>query len=284
MNKITCSSALQEAKQLLATITDQPLLEATILLAFILHKPRSYLYAHPEIDIDSSTVQQFKQCMERRLQGEPVAYITGKKEFWTFELTVTPATLIPRPETELLVEWVLRQFPAEAQIQIADLGTGSGAIALALASERPHWKIYATDNSASALQVAKDNAANLNIKNIIFCQGNWCEALPVEMRNKFNCIVSNPPYIAEAEWPAFSKQLAFEPVQALASGNDGLDAIRLLIPQASTYLCYEGWLVVEHGYLQANKVRDLLTRAGYRSVNSIADLAGHERITFGCVL
>lgn len=271
----TIQQSLQEAKNNLATITDNPILEAEILLAYVLGKLRSYLHTYPEQTLTGEQVKQFAEYVQRRCNKEPIAYITGTKEFWSLELRVTPDTLIPRPETELLVESVLKIFPEpDSKIKIADLGTGCGAIALALAQERPKWHIYAADISENALQIARKNAQRLAIKNISFCLSNWCTVLPF---SDFDVIVSNPPYIAETEWRTSVFGLAFEPMNALVSGKDGLDAIRKISQQAKHYVKPGGYVLVEHGFLQGTAVREIFAAAGFRSIHTICDLSGQER-------
>jgi len=270
---------LVNAKQQLVSKVDHPQLEAEILLAFVLSKPRSYLFAYPEQQLSNEQIQQLSTCLKRRLDGEPMAYILGKREFWSLELIVTPDVLIPRPETELLVETVLACFPADQKnIYIADLGTGSGAIALALAHERPFWKIVATDVSEKALSIAVKNVQQLGLNNISFCLGNWCTALPDK---QFDVIVSNPPYISKAEWGCVAEGLAFEPQDALLSEDEGLADIALIVKSAQQSLKPDGWLLIEHGWQQGKNVRELFIAAGYKAVETKSDLAGQERITLG---
>jgi len=277
VNRVDIQQSLNEAKHVLSPITDQPVLEAEILLAYVLGKSRAFLYAWPKCLLSDDQIKLFNIYLQRRCRREPVAYITGTKEFWSLSMAMSQDTLIPRPETEMLVEAVLTCYPNDhASKKIADLGTGSGAIGLALAKEKPVWNIYATDISHAALERAKKNASQLTIENINFFQGNWCTALP---RNDFDIIVSNPPYIAEAEWDLYAENLAFEPKNALVSGEDGLDAIRQISQSAKYYLKPGGYLLVEHGYLQADMVRELFAVYGYSHIDSICDLAGHERIT-----
>jgi release factor glutamine methyltransferase len=257
------------------------LLDAEVLLAHVMCVSRSHLYAWPEKKLTDDQQKIFSQLMVRRLQGEPIPYLTGHQEFWSLNFKVTPDTLIPRPETELLVESVLSLFQDEipdSKKLIADLGTGSGAIALSIAHEKPEWIVYATDMSSAALEVAKWNAQHLKIKNIIFHQGSWCEALPELL---FDVIVSNPPYIVENDPHLSQPGLRFEPITALTSGTDGLDAIREIIIEASQYLKPNGYLMLEHGYDQAEKIRKLLEHAGYKNIFSHRDLANIERVTVG---
>lgn len=274
----TIQAALQAARAKLAVITDQSALEAEILLAHVLDKPRSYLRAFAEENLSEEAQQQFAQVLQRRLQREPIAYITGKKEFWSLDFIVTSDTLIPRPETELLVETILTLFPKEESIKVADLGTGSGAIAIAIAHERPMWQITAVDVSENALQIARNNAQQFALNNVSFCHSNWCTALPA---TDFDVIVSNPPYIAETEWEAYAEGLAFEPTSALVSGTDGLDAIREISQAATEYLKPGGYLLMEHGFWQGEAVRQILLANGYKEVHSLLDLSGQERATMG---
>lgn len=261
-------------------------LSIDILLTHTLNKSRSFLYANPEHMVSGAEEQQFKNYFKRFLQGEPIAYLTQKREFWSLSLKVTPDTLIPRQETELLVEWALKLLP-DSSCLVADLGTGSGAIALALGFERPHWKIIATDKSLAALKVAEENAKNLNITNIIFVEGNWfsCHSRvdgnpfsTIEPERKFDLIISNPPYLAEEE---LHSGLSFEPHSALVAKEAGLGDIRHIISKAWHYLKQDGYLLIEHGYQQAEKVRSIFLEVGYNDIKMEYDLAGRERITWG---
>lgn len=269
---------LQEAKDSLSTVSEVPLLEGEILLAFTLSRPRSYLHTYPDVKLTPADAKQFFHYVARRHCHEPIAYITGKKAFWSLELAMTPEVLIPRPETELLVEMVLEKHGSHQAIKVADLGTGSGAIALALAKERPAWTVYATDYHDNVINVAKKNAKTCNLNNVLFSTGHWCAALPpVEM----DMIVSNPPYLTEIEWQSSAAALTFEPPAALVSGVEGLDAIQEIIKTAHFYLKVGGYLAIEHGYLQGAAVRTLLTDQGYESVYSVPDISGKDRVTLG---
>ncbi len=210
----------------------------------------------------------------------PVGYLLGHRAFWTFDLAVTPAVLIPRPETERLVELALARLPRERPLALADLGTGSGAVALALASERPNARVLATDVAADALAVARSNAARLGIENIAFAEGDWCAALGDA---RFDLIASNPPYIEDQDPHLAQGDLRHEPARALASGADGLDAIRIIIDAAPRHLLPGGWLLLEHGRDQAARVRELLAAHAFTEVASALDLAGHERVSLGRV-
>jgi release factor glutamine methyltransferase len=275
---LTIAVNLKTAKDKLSLITESPLLEAEILLAHILKQPRIYLHTWPERMLSADEQQQFDEIIQRRSHREPIAYITGIKEFWSLELVVNPDVLIPRPETELLVEAVLRLLPKDMLSDVADLGTGSGAIALAVAHERPHWQVHAVDVSDNALHVASKNAQRLMLTNISFYLGSWCTALP---RIGFDAIVSNPPYLAETEWEDYADGLVFEPRGALLAGQDGLVAIRAIVLDAKRYLKSGGYLLLEHGFSQGSAVRDILSAAGYQDIATFSDLNNQERVTIG---
>lgn len=252
-------------------------LDAEILLAHILNVNRAYLHTHPEQLLTTIQSDSFHQNMHKVLQGYPLAYLAGFKEFWSLDLQVTQDTLIPRVETELLVELALQKCKKSKSI-IADLGTGSGAIALALASELSNADIYATDISHKALAVAKNNAQRLGFQNITFCVGTWCSALP---QKKFDLIVSNPPYIANDD-PHLSKNVRdHEPRLALFSEKNGLADSCDIIFHAKNYLKPEGYLMLEHGFQQAEQLRKIFSDHDYRDILTFVDLAGHERVTVG---
>jgi len=272
----TIAALLRNASGRLLAVSNTSRLDAEILLAHALGKPRSYLYAWPEQAPDSSQIQRFTALIERRLSGEPVAYILGRREFWSLELIVTPATLIPRPETELLVEVALTKIPPDCSMRVADLGAGSGAIAIAIAKERPEVGMIATDSSADALAIVSLNARRLDIRNVNFRLGDWCDALKGE---RLGLIVSNPPYVAAND--PYLKELRFEPVAALVAGDDGLDAIRSITAQAMDYLQRGGWLLLEHGCEQGEQVQALLHAQGFVEVKSYRDAAGKDRVTGG---
>ena len=250
-------------------------LDAQLLLAHTLARPRSMLLAHNTEALRPDQVAAFDRAIARRARGEPLAYITERKEFWTFELRVTPAVLVPRPETELLVERCLALLPA-TEARVVDLGTGSGAIALALASERPQWRITATDQSPAALAVAEANARTLKTANVRFLTGDWFDPLAGE---RFDLIASNPPYIAAHDGALDDPALRHEPPAALSSGPTGLEALAALIGGAGSHLVTAGWLVLEHGANQQRAVADLLVAQGFRHVRCHADLAGLPRVT-----
>ncbi|HSW68727.1 MAG TPA: peptide chain release factor N(5)-glutamine methyltransferase [Gammaproteobacteria bacterium] len=272
---LTIAIVLHEGRQQLLDVSDTALLDAEILLAKALNVSRSFLFTFPERVLTLAEKNIFENFIEQRKQAIPIAYIIGRKEFWSLDLIVTRDTLIPRPETELLVERVLQEEGIEKII--ADLGTGSGAIAVSIAHERPFWKVHATDLSVKALDVAKLNAAQLNVTNVIFHQGNWIEALPSSI--KFDVIVSNPPYIA-ADAPDL-ENLKFEPKSALVAKNNGLHDISCIIRAAKPHLKPGGKLMLEHGCEQASEIRRIFENLGYSDRNTYQDLAGLDRMTVG---
>ena len=252
--------------------------DAALLLAHAVGKSRSWLYAHGDDQADAGIVDRYEVLLARRMGGEPVAYIVGRRGFRHLELRVTPDTLVPRPETELLVELALERLPAGQAARAADLGTGSGAIALALASERPRASVVATDASAAALAVARDNASELGIGNVEFREGDWFAPLDGE---RFDLVASNPPYIALGDPHLGQGDLRFEPAAALSSGSDGLDAIRRIARDAPAHLMDGGWLLLEHGWEQGAAVRALLSEAGFMDVSTAQDLEQRDRVTLG---
>jgi release factor glutamine methyltransferase len=252
--------------------------DAQWLLAHALGRSTAWLYAHADDAVDNAAAVYFETLVERRVAGEPVAYLTGRRGFWSFELQVTPDTLIPRPETELLVELALTHLPPDRVLKVADLGTGSGAIALALAHERPRAQVLATDASPAALDVARANATSLGIANIAFAHGDWCAALE---QRRFDLIASNPPYIAAADPHLALGDLRREPAAALASGVDGLDAIRRIVAGTPLHLVAGGWLLLEHGMEQGDAVRGLLRDAGFVDASTDRDLEGRDRVSSG---
>ncbi|MGH8032766.1 MAG: peptide chain release factor N(5)-glutamine methyltransferase [Luteimonas sp.] len=250
--------------------------DAERLLAHTLSRSRAWLYAHGDQALTIDDMQRFAALLARREAGEPVAYLIGRRGFWHFDLSVTSDTLIPRPETERLVELALERIPIDVACRVADLGTGSGAIALALAHERPRAAVVATDRSAAALGVARGNAAHLGIANVAFRHGDWLQPLTGE---RYALIASNPPYIADGDAHLSQGDLRHEPTAALASGHDGLDAIRVIVRDASAHLAADGWLLLEHGWRQGDVVRTLLTAAGFVDVATEQDLESRDRVT-----
>lgn len=252
--------------------------EAALLLRHVLGVSEAWLIAHAGDPVDGLHAAVFNGLVERRACGEPIAYLTGTRGFHALDLRVTPAVLIPRPETELLVELALRRIPVDTDCAVADLGTGSGAIALAIAKARPRANVLATDSSPAALQVARVNAERLGLRNVGFAQGDWCEALGDA---RFDAIVSNPPYIAEGDPHLREGDLRFEPALALSSGADGLDAIRVIVRDARAHLRDAGWLMLEHGFDQGQAVRGLFDAHSYAEVFTEHDLEGRERVSGG---
>jgi len=286
----TINDTLHDARLKLKGMSGSALLETEILLAHALECNRTYLRTWPEQKLTPEQQAQFQQFISRRATGEPIAYITGKREFWDMTLQVTPDTLIPRPETEHLVELALEKIPPGSRWQVADLGTGCGAIALAIARERPQCKIFATDQSTAALTVAQDNARHLGIKNISFTQGDWFEAISAQrerqgeeqqIEQRFEMIVSNPPYIHPDDQHLGQGDLRYEPVQALCSKPDGLADIQAIAEAAREHLISPGWLILEHGYDQGSLVKKTLETLGYSQVSIMEDLAKNERLTIG---
>ncbi|MBF8755943.1 peptide chain release factor N(5)-glutamine methyltransferase [Pseudomonas guariconensis] len=262
-----------------AQLPDSPTerLDVELLLAAALGKSRSYLHTWPERIVSSEAAETFAGYLARRRAGEPVAYILGQQGFWKLDLEVAPHTLIPRPETELLVEAALELLPARPA-RVLDLGTGTGAIALALASECPAWQVMALDRVPEAVALAERNRDRLGLANAQIRQSHWYDAVAGE---RFDLILSNPPYIAADDPHLVAGDVRFEPSSALVAGQDGLDDLRVIIAQAPDHLAAGGWLLLEHGYDQAMAVRELLTRHGFIDVASRLDLAGHERISLG---
>lgn len=258
---------------------DNPRVDAEWLLIHVLQRPRSYLITHPDERLSPGLWQQYQDCITRRQAGEPVAYITGTRGFWSLDLRVTPAVLIPRADTELLVELVLSLADNSQPVTLADMGTGSGAIALAIASERPGWRVLATDASASALALARQNAELNGLSRVAFYAGDWCQALPAGLTLDF--LVSNPPYIDPDDPHLQQGDLRFEPASALSAQDAGLRDLAVLTEQAVSRLKSGGWLLLEHGYNQGAAVRKLLLRHDFVEVSTERDLGGQERVTRG---
>lgn len=275
-NHVTLNDALISATAQLKRHSPTPALDAQVLLAHALHQGRTYLVAHAKDALDVDQLDRFGQLVEQRTRGVPVAYITGTQEFWSLPLMVTGDTLIPRPETELLVELALEKIPVGKDCIIADIGTGSGAVALAIASERKNVHVIATDPSPAALDVARGNARALDINNIEFAEG---EGLQPLVGRTLDLIVSNPPYVAENDAHLDEGDVRFEPSTALVAGIDGLDVIRQLVREGPAYLESGGWLMIEHGYDQETAMEGLFNQAGYIDIECYRDLAGQPRVT-----
>jgi release factor glutamine methyltransferase len=253
-------------------------LDAELLLAHALGVSRATLYAHAEDEPSAAAREAFLRFVDERSRGVPVAYLIGHREFWSLDLAVTPAVLIPRPETELLVELAIARIPLDRDAVVADLGTGSGAIALAIARERPSARIVATDLSEAALDVARANARRLAIANVAFAGSDWFAALT----QRFDVVVSNPPYIAAGD-PHLEGDVRHEPLSALVAGADGLDALRRIVAGAPEHLRAGGWLLVEHGFDQGDAVRRLFRESGFGDVETARDAGDRERVTLGRV-
>jgi len=275
----TITSLLKYATSQLASNSDSARIDAELLLCYCLNKERSYLFTWPEKIIEEQQVETFQRLLQQRIEGVPVAYLIGSRDFWTLNLKVTKDTLIPRPETELLVETALEKIPQDKPFSVLDLGTGTGAIALSIASERPLGQVLAVDVSAKALRVAKQNADDNRIDNVQFLQSSWFEQIPDQT---FDLIVSNPPYIEDNDPHLDQGDVRYEPKLALTSGFDGFDDIRKIISHSPQYIKLGGWLMFEHGYNQADYSRELLRQNGqFSEISSLFDLAGHKRVSLG---
>ena len=256
---------------------DSPVRDLEVLLGHCLGKSRTWLYTWPDTELQGADLARFEALRERRRGGEPVAYLTGERAFWSLDLQVAPCTLIPRPETESLVEWAL-QLPLDRRISALDLGTGTGAIALALASERPNWELTGVDSSESAVALARRNAAANQLQRVQFLRSDWMRALP---GRRYDLIVSNPPYV-DPEDPHLERgDLRFEPRSALVAAEHGLADLAHIIDAAPDYLSADGWLLLEHGFEQGDAVRERLRYRGFHAVETRRDLAGLERISGG---
>jgi release factor glutamine methyltransferase len=270
------SDALHTATTMLSRRSSSPRLDAELLLEHVTGLSRTNFRSHPERELPAQAGWSFQQLIKRRLHGEPVAYIRGQQAFWSLTLEVTPAVLIPRPETELVVERALAHIAHDAAALVADLGVGSGAIALAIAAERPAAQVIGVDASKDALHVATRNAARLGLGNVAFTQGSWLTPL---VGRRFDVIAANPPYIAAGDPDLEPDVQRFEPALALIAGRTGMEALEAIIADAPQALERQGWLVLEHGWRQAHLVRERLVRRGFTHVRSHADLTGHERVT-----
>ena len=262
----------------LEKISDSPVLDTQRIICSIINRDTSYLYTWPQSEITLNELKNFEALFARRLMGEPIAYLTGEQGFWSLILRVNSHTLIPRPETELLVEIALN-VNVGPHASVLDLGTGSGSIALALASERSNWDITAVEKNIKALEIAKSNGVRLSLENVDFISGDWFSPL---ISRRFDLIVSNPPYMAIGDENLDGDGVRSEPKEALVSGVDGLDSLRYIISQSPNFLHHDGWLIVEHGCDQGAEVRQLFLSEGYVEVLIYSDLNHQERITLGC--
>ena len=273
----------QASQQLVHTIAldhAEANLEANLLLQHVLHVNRAWVITHDRDVLNADQQAEFQLLLKRRLDGEPIAYIVGFREFYGLQLKVSPVTLIPRPDTETLVDAALEKIPLDKVFHILDLGTGTGAVALAIAKHRNNCEVTAVDQSSDALSVTLENAQSLKLNNLRLIESNWFSELQGE---GFDLIVSNPPYIAQDDEHLKQGDLRFEPISALASGVDGLDDIRKIVQDAPDYLKTNGWLMLEHGFDQAESVATLLKTRGFNQIAHAKDIAGTLRVTFGAI-
>jgi release factor glutamine methyltransferase len=273
----TITELLLQAEQSI-NCSDSALLDAEILFCDVMQFDRSRIYSHPEQIVPDDKSALFQSLIEQRQQGHPIAHLTGKKEFWSLELAINKDTLIPRPETELLVETALQMIPDDAVFNILDLGTGSGAIAIAIASERPDCKIVATDINKNALTMAKKNAETHQIENIQFYLSDWYQNIPLR---SFDLIVSNPPYIKQDDEHLSQGDVRFEPELALVAGADGMQAINIILENAKNYLTSDACLLLEHGYDQKQLVQQAFLKHDFKQLKTFQDLSGQDRMTMG---
>jgi release factor glutamine methyltransferase len=267
---------LEDGTAILRGVSDSPRLEAELLLGLVLRKPRSFLHTWPEQRLDEPQAAHYETLLRRRFAGEPIAYMTGIREFWSMPLKVTPQVLIPRPETELLVEKALLRLPVDEDLRVLDLGTGSGAVSLAIAKERPRATVIGVDVSLTALEVARLNARLQKLDNVEFRESDWFDAVRGE---KFNIVVGNPPYVADDDPHLGRGDARFEPRLALDAGPGGMDCFRAIVDRAHNYIVRQGWLLLEHGPTQHLPLRRLLEAQHYHDITIHKDAAGHDRIT-----
>ncbi len=270
------ASQIRAITRALTSRSETPQLDAEVLACHALGKPRSYLRAWPEEQMTQAQISRYQQLAKRRWKGEPIAYITGEREFWSLPFTVTPNTLIPRPETELLVERALHLIPDTAEWSVLELGAGCGAVAVVLAKERPGCQVTAVEASAATATVARSNARAHDVRNVKILTGDWFDPI---WATRFAIIVSNPPYVAENDPHLESGDVRFEPERALVSGADGLNAIRMIIRDAPDHLVHHGGLLLEHAPEQKAAIHRLLIAAGFTKVETFEDLAGKDRVT-----
>ena len=276
--EITIKKALNWAFSLLETQSDSASIDAEVLLQFSLNKNRTFLYTWPDKVLSNEVWLQFKHFIDLRLKGKPVAHITGTREFWSLEFQVNDTTLIPRPDTELLIETAL-ELPLADNANVLDLGTGTGAIALSLASEKNHWRIIAVDKIESAVDLAIQNRNRLQLEQVAIMQSDWFDSVS---KNTFDLIVSNPPYIDETDIHLTQGDVQFEPLTALIASNEGFADLFYIAEVARQHLTKSGYLLMEHGYQQGTKLRQKMQELGYQGVETKIDLGGNERCTIGC--
>jgi len=272
--------ALQQAGLLLSEASPSATLDARVLLSHVLQCNTAHLAAWPEKDLNEQQTAQFRQLIQKREQGQPVAHLTGHREFWSLDFFVNNSTLIPRPESETLVEFILEKFIGKKPMKLLDMGTGTGAIAIAIATEKPAWQIFASDISTPALKLAKQNSRQHRTDNITFIHSDWFNNIA---EHDFDIIVSNPPYIASNDPHLFAGDLRFEPQSALSAGPTGMNAIERLCLHAEHHLTKNGWLIIEHGYNQQQLAADCFTKNAYTDIEQRKDLSGHTRMTAGKV-
>ncbi|MBT8120303.1 MAG: peptide chain release factor N(5)-glutamine methyltransferase [Gammaproteobacteria bacterium] len=270
--------ALQHASKQLADSSPSAMLDSQVLLTHVLQCNSAHLVAWPEKTLSETQLADYLELLERRQQGVPVAHLTGSREFWSLNFSVDNSTLIPRPETEILVEFILEKFDEVDRLKLLDMGTGTGAIAISIAKQRPDWEVIASDISEQALALATINSSDNQTANVSFVQSNWFEAID---HDDFNIIVSNPPYIAKDDPHLSQGDVRFEPQSALNSGETGMDDIEHICSQANNHLLKNGWLIIEHGYNQKQQVSECFTRNGFKKIIQRQDLSGHYRMTAG---
>lgn len=273
---LTIRQYLEDGTAILSRISDSPRLDAELLMGLVLRKPRSYLRAWPERELTLAQADIYERLLRRRFSGEPIAYMTGVREFWSMPLRVSPHVLIPRPDTELLVEKALERIPRDEDTRVLDLGAGSGAVSLAVARERPRCHVTGVDVSHFALEVARLNARIQKLENVEFRESNWFDAVRGE---KFHVVVGNPPYVAEDDAHLDRGDVRFEPRVALEAGEGGMDAFKAILDRAHNYIYRQGWLLLEHGTDQHMPLRRLLEAQHYYDIKVYKDGAGHDRVT-----
>jgi release factor glutamine methyltransferase len=276
VHDLTIRRYLEDGAAILRIVSDSARLEAELLMGMVLRKPRSFLHARPEHCLSEPEAERYETLLRRRFSGEPIAYMTGIREFWSMPLKVTPDVLIPRPETELLVEKALLRLPEDQDLRVLDLGSGSGAISLALAKERPRALLIGVDISRAALDVARMNAKLQGMDNVEFRESDWFDAVRGE---KFHVVVGNPPYVAENDPHLARGDALFEPRLALDAGAGGMECFRAIIDRAHNYIVRQGWLLLEHGPDQHMPLRRLLEAQHYHDITIHKDAAGHDRVT-----